>query len=114
VLHEHPLSRAFLSRLGHLSLRYAVPEVPVRGAPYLIACVAFDERRVGLDHLSFDVESRTQLDGWMARLVELDIPHSGISDEPMWDVLVFRDPDNVQLEFIYVKPAATELLTGSE
>lgn len=74
----------------------------------------FDERRVGLDHLSFDVESRAQLDGWLEHLDELEIPHSGISDEPMWDVLVFRDPDNVQLEFIYVKPAATELLTRSD
>lgn len=74
----------------------------------------FDERRVGLDHLSFDVESREQLDAWLARLDELSIPHSGITDEPMWDVLVFRDPDNVQLEFIYVKPEAQALLASSD
>lgn len=66
----------------------------------------FDERRVGLDHLSFSVESRDELDGWLARLDERDIPHSGITEEELWDVLVFRDPDNVQLEFIYVKPEA--------
>lgn len=68
----------------------------------------FDERRIGLDHLSFNVASRDELDGWLARLDERDIPHSGITEEPMWDVLVFRDPDNVQLEFIYVKPEAME------
>jgi hypothetical protein len=28
----------------------------------------------------------------------------------MWDVLVFRDPDNIQLEFIFVKPAASGLI----
>ena len=67
----------------------------------------FDERRVGLDHLSWAVESREELDAWLARLNERGIPHSGITEQDMWDVLVFRDPDNVQLELIYVKPAAS-------
>lgn len=71
---------------------------------------AFDERRVGLDHLSWAVDSREQLDGWLARLDELGIPHSGITEQDMWDVLVFRDPDNIQLEFIFVKPAASSLI----
>jgi catechol-2,3-dioxygenase len=69
----------------------------------------FDERRVGLDHLSWDVESRAELDAWLARLNERGIPHSGIAEQDMWDVLLFRDPDNVQLELIYVKPAASSL-----
>ena len=71
---------------------------------------AFDERRVGLDHLSWAVDSREQLDGWLARLDDLAIPHSGITEEDMWDVLVFRDPDNIQLEFIFVTPAAQDLI----
>ncbi len=70
----------------------------------------FDEVRVGLDHLSWSVESREELDAWLARLDERGIQHSGITEEPMWDVLVFRDPDNVQLELIFVKPAASDLL----
>lgn len=70
---------------------------------------SFDERRVGLDHLSWAVESREELDAWLARLNEREIPHSGITEQDMWDVLVFRDPDNVQLELIYVKPAASSL-----
>ncbi len=70
----------------------------------------FDERRVGLDHLSWSVDSREQLDAWLERLDERGISHSGISEHEMWDVLVFRDPDNVQLEFIYVKPAAADIL----
>ena len=73
----------------------------------------FDERRVGLDHLSFNVESREDLDRWLARLDERDIPHSGITEEELWDVLVFRDPDNVQLEFIYVKPEAMEQIASA-
>jgi catechol 2,3-dioxygenase-like lactoylglutathione lyase family enzyme len=70
----------------------------------------FDERRVGLDHLSWSVDSREELDGWLARLDELGVEHSGITVEDMWDVLVLRDPDNIQLEFIYVKPAAQALI----
>jgi catechol 2,3-dioxygenase-like lactoylglutathione lyase family enzyme len=73
---------------------------------------AFDERRVGLDHLSWAVDSRQQLDAWLERLDQLGIPHSGIAEEDMWDVLVFRDPDNIQLEFIFVKPAAASLTGG--
>jgi len=71
----------------------------------------FDERRVGLDHLSFAVEDRAALDVWLARLDELGVPHSGITEEEFWDVLVLRDPDNIQLEFIFVKPAAAQFLT---
>ena len=71
---------------------------------------AFDERRVGLDHLSFNVDSREQLDAWLARLDELGVPHSGITEEENWDVLVLRDPDNVQLEFILVKLDASSII----
>ena len=73
---------------------------------------AFDERRVGLDHLSFGVADRPTLDAWLSRLDERGIPHSGITEEDLWDVLVFRDPDNVQLEFIYVKPEAFAMIQG--
>ena len=64
---------------------------------------AFDERRVGLDHLAFNVESREELDGWLVRLDELGISHSGITEEEPWDVLVLRDPDNIQLELFFLK-----------
>ena len=30
----------------------------------------------------------------------------------MWDVLVFRDPDGIQLELFYMKPSAAALLAG--
>lgn len=70
----------------------------------------FDERRVGLDHLSWNVDSREELDAWLVRLNERSIENSGITEGDMWDVLVFRDPDNVQLEFVYIKPAASSLM----
>jgi len=69
----------------------------------------FDERRTGLDHLEFLVESRQDLDEWVARLDEFGIAHSGIK-EPGYSanaMITFRDPDNIQLEFFWQgEPAA--------
>ena len=59
----------------------------------------FDELRVGLDHVSFGVENRTELEKWMNRLDELHIPHGGIKDAPYGSGLSFRDPDGIALEF---------------
>jgi glyoxylase I family protein len=63
----------------------------------------FDECRTGLDHISFGVASRDELAAWVATLDELGIQHTGIRDEkePMpYSTVVFRDPDNIQLELI--------------
>lgn len=58
----------------------------------------FSEFRVGLDHLALAVESRDELEKWVEHLDGCGVPHSGISDHPYGSVLVFRDPDNIQLE----------------
>ena len=60
---------------------------------------AFNERRVGLDHLAFACTSRTELEAWATRLAELGIPHGGVVDAPYGSGLSFRDPDNIALEF---------------
>lgn len=70
----------------------------------------FDERRVGLDHLAFNVASRDELDAWLARLDELGISHTGITEEDPWDVLVCRDPDHIQLEFFLLKADPSTLI----
>ncbi|HVV77795.1 MAG TPA: VOC family protein [Mycobacteriales bacterium] len=72
------------------------------------AAAEFSERRTGLDHLSFGVESQEQLEAWVARLDAADIPHSGIKVTPTTGsaLLAFRDPDNIQLE-MYVAQGAT-------
>ena len=59
---------------------------------------AFKETRTGLDHVGFQVESRAALEGWKDRFTELGVEHSPITDAPYGSVLVFRDPDNIQLE----------------
>ena len=61
---------------------------------------AFDERRVGLDHLAFRVHDYRTLEAWAAHLDALGVPHSGIQDAqgPAGPLIVLRDPDNIQLE----------------
>lgn len=60
----------------------------------------FDERRPGLDHVGFAVAERAELQRWQERFVELGVTHSPVTDDPsgMGTALVFRDPDNIQLE----------------
>ena len=64
----------------------------------------FDERRCGLDHVGFTVADRAELEVWQARLVELDVPHSPVADVDSGAALVFRDPDNIQLEMWWTRP----------
>lgn len=61
----------------------------------------FDEARIGLDHLSLSVASRAELERAERLLDERGVPHGEITD--LGDafgicILVFRDPDNIQLE----------------
>jgi glyoxylase I family protein len=61
----------------------------------------FDEARIGLDHLSFSVASRDELERARQLLDERGMPHGEVTD--LGDafglyILAFRDPDNIQLE----------------
>ncbi len=67
----------------------------------------FDETRVGLDHLAFAVGHRRELDTWAARLLAAGVAHSPVAPAnsiPGAFVLVFRDPDNIQLELFADAP----------
>jgi glyoxylase I family protein len=74
----------------------------------------FAETRTGLDHVGFVVASRADLERWQEHLerhgvvradrADKPLTQSPISDEPYGSVLVFRDPDNIQLELF--APAA--------
>jgi glyoxylase I family protein len=64
----------------------------------------FAENRTGLDHMAFAVPSHGELDGWVSWLDALGIENSGVVDvtAPMpYSVVVFRDPDNIQLELFH-------------
>jgi glyoxylase I family protein len=61
--------------------------------------------RTGLDHVALNVATRKDLEAWTACLDELGIKHSGIREgkEPFaFATVVFRDPDNIQLELFAV------------
>ncbi len=58
----------------------------------------FDELRTGLDHVSFEVSSREQLAAWEEELAARGIPFTPAVATPIGTVVVFRDPDNIQLE----------------
>ena len=60
----------------------------------------FDPDRVGLDHLSFSVPSRTDLEQAIQMFDERGVTHGEITTLPSFgiDVLSFEDPDGVQLE----------------
>jgi glyoxylase I family protein len=76
---------------------------------------AFDERRVGLDHLAFRVTDLDELGRWVAQLDTHGVPHSGIIDTGYGSTVVVRDPDNMQLEFyVHQDPAALTQLTHAD
>lgn len=80
--------------------------VMVRGAlllglrPMAPAGDRFSADRVGLDHLSFSVSSRADLERAVHLLDEAGVTHGDITSLPSFeiDVLSFEDPDGVQLE----------------
>jgi hypothetical protein len=65
----------------------------------------FDESCTGLDHMSFGVAGRADLDAWVSWLDSIGVENSGVIDtgDPVpYPVVVFRDLDNIQLELIYM------------
>ena len=59
---------------------------------------AFDEHRTGLDHFAFGVSSRNELEAWEQRLSDAGVAFTPIAETSIGSVIVFRDPDNIQLE----------------
>ena len=68
----------------------------------------FGETRTGLDHVGLNVPTRADLDAWADHLEANGVVRSDTADKPLTQspiaerpygaVLVFRDPDNIQLE----------------
>lgn len=60
----------------------------------------FDEDRVGLDHLSFSVNSHEELEQAVQIFDQRGVPHGEIKTLSSFGihVLPFRDPDNIQIE----------------
>jgi glyoxylase I family protein len=60
----------------------------------------FNENRLGLDHLSFSVASRSDLLDAVRLLDEHGVQHGEVTDLDGLgiSILAFRDPDNIQIE----------------
>jgi len=59
----------------------------------------FDERRVGLDHLSIACADRVEVEAWERHLDELGVQHGDLVDAGYGHVLTSRDPDGIPIEF---------------
>ena len=59
---------------------------------------AFSANRTGLDHISFAVATRADLESWQRELEQLGATYSPIVDAPYGAVLSFKDPDGIALE----------------
>ncbi|MCH8162238.1 MAG: VOC family protein [Chloroflexi bacterium] len=59
----------------------------------------FSEHRTGLDHLAFRVETDDEFEAWLAHFDELGVRYWPQGQgESFGRMVVFRDPDNIQLE----------------
>ena len=67
--------------------------------PDLHSSEPFDERRPGLDHLAFACSSRSELEAWERRLIELDVPNGGVVDASYGSVCRFTTRTNPSMEF---------------
>jgi catechol 2,3-dioxygenase-like lactoylglutathione lyase family enzyme len=65
----------------------------------------FDPHRVGLDHVSFVVETVQQLERMKSELDAAQIRNDGIHDEPALNAkgLVFYDPDGIAVELYAIQ-----------
>jgi glyoxylase I family protein len=68
--------------------------------PVASAGDTFDSERTGLDHLSFAVATRADLDAAAKALAEKGIPHGEVKELDGWGIAIlsFSDPDGVHLE----------------
>jgi glyoxylase I family protein len=61
----------------------------------------FDPRRTGFDHMAFKVDTRADLDEWLARFEQLGVSHSPIAEREYGAVLAFKDPGGIQFEMFF-------------
>lgn len=105
-------SEAFYNRLGFQRVADFGPRAILHNGSMILALGPspdpsqaiendrFNENRIGLDHLSFAVGSRADLEAATAVLDQHGVDRGEITDLPPFQVyiLAFRDPDNIQVE----------------
>lgn len=64
----------------------------------------FDERRIGLDHIAFHLDTLEELKKFVSRLKEMGVKTVGLERfAGKYPYVAFRDPDNIQTEFFIPK-----------
>jgi glyoxylase I family protein len=72
----------------------------------------FDERRAGMDHVSFDVGGIEEVNEFKRRFERLGIEHSDVKASGTGSAMItLRDPDNIQLE-VFGGPTERALAAG--
>lgn len=101
-------SLAFYNQIGFEKVAEFGPKTLVGNGAVMLSLEAaapqsarFDVKQVGLDHVSFQVASRTDLETAMAYFNEQGIAHGGITDLDAFNIAIlpFYDPDGIALEF---------------
>jgi glyoxylase I family protein len=90
------LPPGFVLTNGSMLLGVALPMDASKAIPN----DCFSCNRVGLDHLSFGVANRTELNKAAALFDERGVEHGEITDLPGFGITIlsFNDPDGIQLE----------------
>lgn len=60
----------------------------------------FDHRHAGADHFAFAVSSLGELEEWEERLDAFDVDHTPILHREHGSLMMFEDPDGIQLELL--------------
>ncbi|MBN9611204.1 MAG: hypothetical protein BGO26_17325 [Actinobacteria bacterium 69-20] len=105
----HPDGTALILATSDRTLMFALHRHETNGHE------TFRETRTGLDHVGLSVPSRADLEAWQdhlqacgvmrAHAASQPLTQSPITDAPYASVLVFRDPDNIQLELTAPPPS---------
>jgi catechol 2,3-dioxygenase-like lactoylglutathione lyase family enzyme len=93
VLDEGP-DGGFMFTSGGVMVFFYASRHPIEGD-------RFNEFRIGLDHLSFNITSREELDQLAEKLIQAGVDTQGVEQfapTGNWYV-AFRDTDNIQLEY---------------
>jgi glyoxylase I family protein len=95
-----PLVRYSKAELGAEVQVLRRREIPLRLSLRCFATASrepFSELRVGMDHVALGVADDSALAAWQARLEDAGVICNR-TDLPELSILVFRDPDNIQIE----------------
>jgi glyoxylase I family protein len=65
----------------------------------------FDPARIGLDHVAFQVPSRTELEVWRSNLSAGGVACSEIEISPFGLHLNLKDPDDIAIELFVSEPS---------